>query len=70
MTFKKTLGPNGTVIKMVSGKAGRGKKMESFMQLLNNLAKMLDLGSHVGAHWILNGSQKRLFFKKIKKYEK
>ena len=58
MTFKNTLGPNGTIVNMVSGKTSRELNpplAESFMQLFDSSSKMLDLGFHFGAHWILNG---------------
>ena len=56
--FKNPLGPNGTVITLVSRKAGREQNplhSESFMHLFGNLAKMVHVGSHFGAHWILKG---------------
>ena len=65
MTFKKPLGPNGTVITMVSGKTGREtnpRRSETFMQLFNNLETIDDFGSHFGAHWILNGVLKSTAF--------
>ena len=56
MSFKKPLGPNGTVIRMVPRKAGRAQNTppaENFMQLFDILVNIVDLGSHFGAHWIL-----------------
>ena len=62
MSFKKPLGPNGTVITMVvSGKAGRETNppgLEILMHLFDNLAKIVDFVSHCGAHWILKGVPK------------
>ena len=57
---------------MVSGKAGRGRKTpgpQSFMHLFDNLAKMIDFGSHVGAHWILKGVPKSTVFENNQKNE-
>ena len=60
MTFKKPLGPNGAVITMASGKAGREQNplgLEILMRFLTIWRYLVDLGSHLGAHWILRGSQ-------------
>ena len=54
----KPLGPNGTEIIMVSGKAGRETNPphpEQFMQLFDNLANIIDFGYHFCTHWILKG---------------
>ena len=65
MTFQKTLGPNGTVIAMVSGKACREKKApgpEIFMHSFYNLEKNTNFGYHCGAHKILKRVPKSIVF--------
>ena len=55
MTFYKPLGPNGIVIIIVSGKAGREKNLpgpQKVMDFLTTLRHMVDFGSHFSAHWI------------------
>ena len=61
MTFQKLPGPNGTVITMVSGKAGRETNPnhpQAFTQPFDNLANIVDCWSDLGAHWILKGVPK------------
>ena len=56
MTFKKLLGPSGTVIIMLFRKTGRetnSPPAETFMELFNVFAKIVDFGSHFGADLIL-----------------
>ena len=40
------------------------------MQLFNHLADNVDLGSHLGAHWILKGVPKSTVWNKSKTNEK
>ena len=70
MTFKKPLGPNGTVITMASGKTGRKQTtppQKLLMQRFDNLVKIVDFGSHCGAHWILKGVPKIDHFRRRSK---
>ena len=58
MTFLKTVGTNGTLTTMVWGKAGREQNplpSESFMQLFDNLAKLVDFRNRFGVQWIFKG---------------
>ena len=68
MTFPKPLGPNGTVIIIFSGKAGRTKKTprpQTFMELFDKLANIDDLGSHLATTGFWRGSPNRPFLKNI-----
>ena len=59
-------GPNGTVITMTSGKAVRETKPlgpQTNIDVLTILRHLVDFGSHLGAHWILNGVPKSIFLK-------
>ena len=65
MTFKKPLRPSGTIVIDVSGKTGRETNppsAENVMELFDNLANIVDFGSHFGAHWILKGVPKSIYF--------
>ena len=58
VTFWKPLGPNGTVIIMVSGKTGREQNLsppQTNMFFLTTWCHLVDFGYHFGAYWILNG---------------
>ena len=60
----KPLDPNGIVVSMASGKAGREINPDNF-------EKMIDFGSHFGAHYILKGIPKRPLVEQIEnKWEK
>ena len=67
MAFQKQLGPDGTIIRMVSGKAGRETNPphpQTFMQLFDNFEKIVDFGSHFGAHSVFKGVPKSTCFEK------
>ena len=71
MTFWKPLGPNGTIIIMVSWKAG-ARTNRTILCLFSAFWRHLGvLGCHFGAHWISKGSQDRSFFEQTwKNWEK
>ena len=70
-TFKKTPGPNGTLISMVSWKAGAQTKRWNFLEMMTCWRHLVDSWCHFGAHWILKGSHNRPFFNNLlNKWEK
>ena len=58
---------------MVSGKAGRETNLpgpQTFIERFDNLAKVVDVRLHFGAHWILKRVPKSTVFERNKKRKK